>query len=76
MEWIRSVLSKKKPVKSPCRICFCEKKQSCLHLCKECIHIIKKYYPYDNCPFCLELFEISPTITMNPQYFNIHSPKK
>ena len=48
-----------------CRICLFPKKLSCLHLCYECKYVLKKYYRYEDCPYCLDIFE--PRITSTIQ---------
>jgi hypothetical protein len=52
---------KKKKNSTSCRICLCQKKLKCLHLCEECNYVIKKYYDYKDCPYCLEIIDIIKT---------------
>ena len=66
MEWFYFLFYKKKPLIKTCKICFCEKRLSCVHLCNECMYIIKKYYPYDECPYCLDIFEPRVMLLKNP----------
>ena len=49
---------KKKKIKPAfCRICLFPKQLSCLHLCYECNFVLKKYYNYEDCPYCLDVME-------------------
>jgi hypothetical protein len=61
-----NVNNRKKTIKEGCQLCFCERRLQCVHLCEECAHIINKYYPYEDCPYCLEIFEPRVKLAKNP----------
>ena len=56
----------KKTNPKKCTVCLCLKKLKCIHICEECNYIMKKYYHYPDCPYCLQIIEEPSKCITNP----------